>query len=344
MKKTALLKFKSILQDYSFVIVLVAATIGFITYLTYNHVYAKRFDQTIFEKKDFPKFEAWAQKYGEGAAYQILKAKYKNNEVDAHDFAHVVGLVAFEKSAIGGLALCDAAFNYGCHHGFIEGFLIKKGLDSVGEIETTCEGFGQLHAPSCLHGIGHALLINTSYNLEPALKDCERLKETSRIYCYDGVFMERVIGSMQNEKDRQLLTEDTLDKPCKEISAVYKSQCWRNQTTAWFQYFQNSSQEVLKMCTTIELEHQQICFESVGLFNVMKNGENLQGLTNDCKITEGLQNDSCLIGEIRELMFEGKNPQTAQALCQYTSAQNQQSCNYLFGQLLQEYQMRFQKI
>lgn len=344
MKKIAFHKFKILLLDFWFAIALTLAAVGFISYLAYFHITSAQFDQSIFEKMDFQKFEKYAQKNGADKAYRALKEKYKNNEVAAHDFAHVVGLVSFEKNGIGGLALCDAAFNYGCHHGFIEGFLIKKGLDSVGEIETTCEGFGQLHAPSCLHGIGHALLINTSYDLEPALKDCERLKETSRIYCYDGVFMERVIGSMQNPKDKQLLTEDTLDQPCKEIGDIYKSQCWRNQTTAWFQYFQNSSEEVLKMCTTIELEHQQICFESVGLFNVMKNGENLQGLANDCKITEGQHIDSCLIGEIRELMFEGKNPQTAQALCQYTSSQNQNSCQYEFGRLYSEYQARFQKI
>ena len=314
---------------------------GFITYLQLNRVYEKKLDTKIFEKKDFQAFEKYTKKNGAQNAYQALKNYFKNNDPQAHDFAHVVGIVNYEKNGESGLGICDTAYNYGCTHGFIEAYLAKNGIDLVGKIENSCQELGPLHAPSCLHGIGHGLMMNASYILGSALENCQKLQESSWIYCFDGVFMERIVGSMQDSADKLQINTQNLDEPCKSLEQMYQDQCWRNQVTLWFQYFQNRPEKVLQKCTGLDQIYQQTCFESTGLINVMNHHDDISGLLSACSLSENNLIDSCLIGELKELLFEGQNPQVAKSLCGYVSSANSQSCADLFNQLFSEYQKRF---
>lgn len=335
-------KFRNFLINYFTIIIFITPVVALLVYIAYSHRnQAPSLDQTVFQKKEFQEFEKFTRKAGVQKAYEVLKNHYPNNDVDAHDFAHVVGLIAYEQEGARGLGICDTAYNYGCSHGFIEGFLIERGIGSVGEIEQSCIELGPVHTPSCLHGIGHGLMINSSYQLDGALADCDRLKESSRLYCWDGTFMERIIGSMQSAESRLKISAETLNQPCDSVKEIYKQQCWRNQVTSWFEFFKNDTQKILSQCTKIENEFQQICFESIGLINVMNAKENVSQLVSFCAITNDFLIDSCLIGELKELLFEGKNPQSAQSLCGYVSKQNSQSCLNLYNQLFTEFQIRF---
>lgn len=298
--------------------------------------------EALFADRTYATFENFAKENGVEVAYQLLKEKFAKNEAGAHDFAHVVGLVAFEKKGTSGLGICDTAYNYGCYHGFIEGFLSAKGIKSMGEIEKSCVALGPVHTPSCIHGIGHGVLAKRSYKLKEALGDCVLLKLEVRIYCWDGVFMERVVGSMQNPRDRASLTEDTLNEPCDSIDYVYKIHCWRNQVAAWFTYYQNNPQKVARRCSLIEEQFQQTCFENIGFTNVMNAGEDQQKLISICSF-DGQISDFCLIGEMKELLFEGKSPQIAQSLCSYVSPQNIKVCQVDFQKHFGEYQQRFNR-
>lgn len=341
MKSSAFHKFKSRLTAFWPLVLLVTATIGFVLFAILKTATVRNFDKAIFAKQDFGAFQKYAQKNGVEKAYEILKKNYPNNETQAHDFAHVVGLVALDQEGTKGLNACDTAFNYGCYHGLIEGFLIKNGIETVGEIEQACFDLGYIHTPSCLHGIGHGLMINATYKLEPALADCDRLRQSSRIYCWDGVFMERITGSMQDPQNRPTLTEDNLDEPCETISSTYKNQCWRNQVTVWLNYYQKNTQGVVARCFQIENQYQETCFESIGLTNVQNAGENIQNLINSCLSPNNQLLDPCLIGEMKELLFEGKSPQLAQSLCNQVSSQNQKECQQTYSQHFLEYQQRF---
>lgn len=334
-------KSKNFLENYLTLVIFVLPVLALLIYIAASRLQTSSFDPAILQKKDYQKFEQFSKKVGAQKAYEVLKNHFPNNEVGAHDFAHVIGLIAYEQDGTHGLGICDTAYNYGCSHGFIEGFLIERGIDAVGDIEQSCIDLGPIHSPSCLHGIGHGLMINSSYQLDTALTDCERLKDSSRLYCWDGTFMERIIGSMQSPQSRLKLTAETLNEPCDSLKEIYKQQCWRNQVTSWFEYFLQDARQVLSQCTKIENGFQQICFESVGLANVKNSKENVSQLVASCAITDGFLIDSCLIGELKELLFEGKNPQIAQSICGYVSKQNSQSCHFLYEQLFTEFQMRF---
>ncbi len=343
MKISVFRKFKDFIAAYFLLIVLVLITAGVVFYFAASHFALKNFDPKIFDIKDdnFERFLKYAQKEGADSTYQVLKQRFPQNEAAAHDLAHIIGQVAFEQKKLPGISLCDTFYNYGCYHGFIETFLAQKGLEAVGEIEKTCFDLGYVHSPSCLHGIGHGLMINSSYNLEKALDDCNRLKESSRIYCFDGVFMERIVASMQDPQNRPKLTEERLDEPCQTIATIYKNQCWRNQVTLWFTYYQNNPAKITARCQKLDLEYQPTCLESIGLINVQNAGENLNLLVNSCLLINNQTSDSCLIGEMKELLFEGKSPQIAQSLCGYVSSPSVSSCQSQFQALRSEYYQRF---
>lgn len=298
----------------------------------------------VFSDKTYEEFKKIAQDFGVEYAYRLLKERFPNNETAAHDFAHVVGLVAYGKMDSAELSVCDTSFNYGCFHGFIEGFLIKKGTLAIKETESHCQSLGYIHMPSCIHGIGHGLMAYESYDLKKALSDCDNLEQSIRLYCWDGVFMERINASMQDPAKRaQIIDENNIKEPCQSISLIYKAQCWRNQVSAWFNFFGNNPQKVLAACYSIEKKFQEICFESVGLTNVMLTGDDITKLKGYCSSSSGQIIDNCIIGELKEILFEGKSPELARGLCNFASSQGKNDCNATFQDHYNQYRARFNR-
>lgn len=294
--------------------------------------------EQIFETNDAQAFSAITRQIGPRQAYELIKSKFKNNEAAAHDFAHIIGIVAHEEGGMANLKICDTAYNYGCYHGFIEDFIAKNTVSEVSQIEDGCIALGWVHAPSCLHGIGHGVMVDASYNLDKALNNCSLLQESSQIYCWDGVFMERIVGSMLSSKDKLKLTDGTLNEPCRSVAATYRQQCWRNQPAAWLAYFKNDIRRTGDQCLAIDLKFQDICLASTGHLIAMGAPNDANQIKNLCTFGGGI-NDACLIGVVKELMFEGKPPQLAQSLCAYSTSQA--DCLNQFNQLFGEYQQRF---
>ena len=300
----------------------------------------------IFATSDTRAFTELTGEIGPQIAYEIIKAKYPNNDAAAHDFAHIIGIVAHDQKGMENLKVCDTAYNYGCYHGFIEAFIAKNTVAKVSGIEDGCIALGPVHAPSCLHGIGHGVMVDASYNLGTALENCSVLKKTSQIYCWDGVFMERIVGSMLVEKDKIKITQETLRDPCDSVKITYKEQCWRNQVSAWLPFFQGNTKEVGKQCSLIESQYQKTCFESLGLLVTITVGESREALISSCQVLPtspagGQISDDCLIGAMKELLFEGKKPDIAAHLCDAVSAPNRNYCLATYADHLAQSQARF---
>lgn len=340
MKTNALTKFTAKKFPVLFILLVIAALlIYFYSQKTQSPKVLSANTPAQTAAADFENFANYTKKVGVETAYRVLKEKYPNNQPQAHDLAHIIGIVAYEKSGMQGLKICDTAYNYGCYHGFIEAFLAKNDLALVVQIEKACFDLGSLHSPSCLHGIGHGVMIARSYNLDLALEDCDRLQTQSQIYCHDGVFMERITGSMQKDKQKSPVIKENLNFPCDSIASKYQKQCWRNQPAAWIAYFQNNISKTGSQCLAIVPEFQDTCLESLGFLIAMNTQDDAAQIKNLCTFQNGQVSDTCLTGVIRELMFEGKSPKLAQNLCQYASMP--QNCLNLFEGLLEEYNLRF---
>lgn len=296
----------------------------------------------IIGAKDYKAMEAFTKSEGISQTYQLLKLKFPNNNPEAHDFAHVIGIAAYQKEKMPGISECDSAFNYGCMHGFMESFLAQNSIKQLPQIENACITLGNLHAPSCLHGIGHGVMIDSGYVLDKALGNCHLLQNSSQLYCFDGVFMERIVQSMQAPEKKFPVTLETLDFPCREVAYIYKSQCWRNQVTSWIIFFRGDTRAAGARCLLVEPEFAQICFESVGLNVAMtapKSGSDVASLC--AFLPGGAVADDCLIGVLKETMFEGKSRELARSLCDYIGPYGKQNCVQLFDGLNQDYKVRF---
>ncbi len=297
----------------------------------------------IVSTKNIQAFTEFTKKLDPPKTYELLKKVFPNNDADAHDFAHIIGIVAHDQKGIENLKVCDTAYNYGCYHGFIEAFIAASGVEKVTGIEEGCIALGPVHAPSCLHGIGHGVMVDASYKLDTALENCSILKPTSQIYCWDGVFMERIVSSMLVAKDKLVMTKETLRQPCDSVQTIYREQCWRNQVSAWFQFFSANTKEVGRECSLIEPQYQKTCFESLGLLVTITVGENTSQIINSCTVTNSQISDDCLVGAIKELLFEGKNPSIAQSLCSAVSITNRDYCLQVYNDHLTQSRARFDR-
>ena len=101
-----------------------------------------------------------------------------------HIFAHIVGNEAYKLYGIDALSFCDYRFSYGCLHGAAAQMLLELGIDAVDKCMESKGG------ARCSHGIGHGLLVWREYDIQSAVKDCDMMRKSYRLDCYDGIFME----------------------------------------------------------------------------------------------------------------------------------------------------------
>lgn len=350
MTKQAVLKDSSLFKN-PFVLLPIVLVIFIAITLVVLPQFKKKGDLTSFDQAEIDQlfqnnsspqdFAKLTREIGTEKAYVLIKKKFPNNDAAAHDFAHIIGIVAHEQRGIENLKICDTAYNYGCYHGFIEDFISKNTVAKVAQIEDSCVALGNVHAPSCLHGIGHGVMVDASYKIDTALSNCSVLKQSSQVYCWDGVFMERIVGSMLTDQNKPAMTKDTLREPCDSVQNTYKEQCWRNQVSAWLPFFSGNTKEVASQCSFIEREYQKTCFESLGLLVTITVGENAGQIINSCTVAQNQISDDCLVGAIKELLFEGKQPNVAASLCDAVSVANHNACLQTYNDHLAQSQARF---
>lgn len=342
MPKLVSMKFKKIFK-YLSLIALTALLILAAFFLKTTTKAKLSLNDEVFKSQNYQKFENFTKKNGVKKTYQILKEKYPNNDTIAHNFAHIVGFEALRQDGISGLEICDTSYNYGCHHGFVEVYLKKFGVESVKDIENSCKKLGPVHTPSCIHGIGHGVMVVDTYDIKKALWDCDLLDEQSRIFCWDGAFMERVTGSMLGDDFKLEIDDSNLDEPCISIEEKYQEQCFRNQVTVWYKFFENSIGKVASRCSQTKESYQKTCFESIGLMNVMVTVGDPQRIINNCLTLNNDALDFCFIGSLKEFLFEGKSPQIAKSFCEFINPKNRAECHAQYNIHVEQFNERFGK-
>src|SRR5215469_12823791 len=135
---------------------------------------------------------------------------------DCHPVVHAVGRETFRlKTTIhDSFSACDQTCHSGCYHGAVERFL--RGDDiysetykhpSQAELKAKATVACAANTPlrfryQCLHGLGHAILFFSAYQLQLSLDICDALEDDwSRSSCYGGVFMENVSNAANEKKN-----------------------------------------------------------------------------------------------------------------------------------------------
>ena len=256
-----------------------------------------------------------------------------------HSEGHDMGKVVYSKIGNIGDAMrtCDDACYSGCMHGVLmEAFTtpdpgehehdegVKENhrhieLPDIKEkINTLCtsEDISSLYKEGdCLHGVGHALMYLSDYNVPKAIEYCDLFPEGPKAYyCATGAYMEYV--SVMDEKDA---TTQSVHYPCDE--GKYPAACFRYKMVHVVirHYLANRKYgKLVNDCLALEPHYRRACFHGLG------NAHNGYIVLNRVNF-----DDVCAFGDKNDqyMCLEG----AIERMAKYHPNEAKQACNQLSG-------------
>ena len=257
------------------------------------------------------------EKNGVKTTYQYIIQEWSANPVAAHDIAHMVGRSAYKELGAAGFSVCDSNFAFGCYHGLLEEMLRDKGSSAIKIAQDACNNLSpQGQIVSCLHGIGHGILVWKNMDLKSALEVCDSFATAEKLYCFDGSFMEFYSGAMEQGKKIEVSSEN-LWKFCMELLPQFQTQCVRNHTFFLIRPGTGQSADILPPCGDLSSALKPDCIRSVGFFASQSARGSLDASKKTCR---GFKNQDdyslCILSASQEFIFEGLPETAVRPLCQ----------------------------
>lgn len=291
------------------------------------------------QQTEIQSLREYAAKNGVVAAYEKVKVEHAANQAAGHDFAHVIGRIAYEQMGTDGFSVCDSNFGFGCYHGLMEELIREKGPSGYDIARSSCNklaGVGQI--ASCLHGLGHGVMGSVG-NITKAIEQCKTFADNERAYCYDGSYMEYYTGVMEDyTKGQQVIDKNDPWKFCLGQYAEAQTQCVRNVTLTMAYRPEYGSDLAIAKCGELSDALRTSCVGTIGLYAVQANGIELEVIRGVCqKFPEKAQYASCMESSARELVFQGNIPK-AEQLCTTDSA-IRKTCEAAVAQMKIDYKL-----
>lgn len=152
-------------------------------------------------------FQDLSDQKGADYAFEVLKLAPLPPNIDLHLLGHVVGDKLYQQKGIGGISLCTQDLRNACSHSIVVGYFLEKGEAGLRDIAQTCRNApGGVGAYTmCFHGLGHGILAYKDYNLEEAVKICnktgtDKYRNREAIECIGGAIMEIIGGGGHNRE------------------------------------------------------------------------------------------------------------------------------------------------
>jgi hypothetical protein len=245
---------------------------------------------------------------------------------DCHPVVHAIGRETFRlKGNIhDSFSACDQTCHSGCYHGSVERFI--RGDDiyaqtgkhpSQAELKqkanSACDPDTLLRIRyQCLHGLGHALLFFSSYDLDRALDACDALADDwNRNSCYGGVFMENVVNATNERKN---FSATDYHYPCNHVAAKYRHECYVMQSSRMVE-MGLSLPGLFDECDKAG-EYRVACALSVGrdLSNEARVGQT-QTAARQCEQGQGDSRVACVRGAVYALIDSTWDGRYAMPFC-----------------------------
>jgi hypothetical protein len=226
---------------------------------------------------------------------------------DCHPVVHAVGRETFRSrgNIHDSFSACDQTCHSGCYHGSVERFLRGDQIYAQASTHPSQRELREKAASACdpqlpgrlrfqcLHGLGHALLYFSRYQLMPSLEACDALAEDwSRSSCYGGVFMENVFNATPEFRD---LSPTDYHYPCNKLQDKYRGECYVMQTSRMVE-MGLSTEEIFRECANSGAFNDS-CALSVGrdLSNLVRFGEDTSA-ARKCELAQGSSRAACIRG------------------------------------------------
>ncbi len=222
-------------------------------------------------------YEQFLPRIGANGLREGIKTAYPN----CHDEAHDLGKVIFAKLRDVGASLesCADACASGCMHGVLMQFFTDgrpmdgmshqhsaqlTAADIGGRIPTFCDQpeLTRMYSPGdCAHGVGHAVMFLSKYDIPAGIGLCERFPSYAlRYYCASGAYMEYRLN-----RSRADYTKHGGLYPCD--SALYPAACFRyvmTNTIQWHYARGGTLQSLQQQCATLSGKYRLGCFHGIG--------------------------------------------------------------------------------
>jgi hypothetical protein len=265
---------------------------------------------------------------------------------DCHPVVHAVGRETYRvKGTIhDSFSACDQTCHSGCYHGSVERFLRGEDIYSQVDKHPSASELKQKAALACdpnipvrlrfqcLHGLGHALLFFSRYQLLPSLEACDGLPEDwSRRSCYGGVFMENVFNATPETRD---LSPTDYHYPCNKLDGKYRAECYVMQTSRMTE-MGLPTDKVFQECNRAG-EFRQQCMLSVGrdLSNEVRIG-NTRAASQKCELVAQESRLACMRGVVYALIDNTWDGRYALPFCAtFSEESDQTACIQLSAEYL----------
>lgn len=234
------------------------------------------------------------------AAFRDFEAADADFRLSCHPVVHALGRETFriKKTVHDSFAACDQTCHSGCYHGAMERFLRgdaasddEAGHLSLEELSAKSASACDPNEPArfhfqCLHGLGHALVFFSDYDLRGALTACDSQPDAwSRSSCYGGAFMENVFSATPEKRD---LSPTDYHYPCNALDPKYRNDCYMMQTTRMAE-MGLAAHALFAECRNAG-DYRYTCMQSIG-----------RDLSNDARIKDPrLTAEKCELGKGQE--------------------------------------------
>lgn len=258
------------------------------------------FDETLPHGEHVALWQDYIEQHGGEEAYTFLvenlEARHLNG-IDRHVFGHLFGEALYATESIEGFPICDKRTEYGCLHEIVSRTLTEHGLSTVYTLNDLCvRAFGEL-AYNCQHGIGHGLLVDTSYSQsarDKALATCGELPQNNfHSACNSGVFMEYMLHTSLGDANSPALPYrgDFLE-PCRDLSSdMLAGACmmrlpdWWMETILTISTDQETTKALGEYCVRAGIElgiNDSLCFSGIGNSLILQDEYNPESVVVVC--------------------------------------------------------------
>jgi mono/diheme cytochrome c family protein len=262
-------------------------------------------------------------------------------ESDCHRIAHMIGAASLAR-AKGKIGEAFAAGTAACWSGYYHG-VVERGFAGVGAEELTaasrrmCSDAGLRSGPTftlyqCVHGLGHGLMIHTSYDLPRSLETCDRLVSSwDQTACTGGVFMENISSSYGIRS--KWLRDDDLLYPCRTVAERHKLYCYLMVTSRILPAVRYDFAKTSRLCRQSEPNWVATCFQSLGRDASGSTRQNPQRILELCR-TAGNMMVECVYGAARDMTSNYAGGREAAVLCERAPAGVRPKCFEGIGTIL----------
>ncbi|HEY7268453.1 MAG TPA: hypothetical protein VH951_01380 [Dehalococcoidia bacterium] len=271
------------------------------------------------------------------ADLQAMAGRDPSINAQSHQIAHAIGEISlrYYKTPGEALAHCGNDFQSGCVHGVVIGYLDST-TDSSAFVKMC--GRDQIKGSdfvrfNCLHGLGHAALSLTKYDMQQALAMCDTLNvDWDQSSCYGGVFMENVVTLFEGNDFLTTYKPDDHLYPCTSLAERYLDQCYLMQSSVILILNHYDFAEAFTECDGAQQAYIFTCYQSLGR---EVSGYTLRSAPDSLKIcgmASAEMRGGCIVGVAKNFVdFYGRIDEGV-GLCTAADAGLKSTCYYAIGE------------